>query len=127
MGTGRKGEQDSAFFLNEHRVLTLFHRPLSLIFTYSDILQYIYRKSQSSVKMIEDELELVPFIAALDRTDQLQQGILSVVVGLFPDDVVSSPTDEKLWKRAIITYNLRNLFHAEPTSVCVWFAGKCSR
>lgn len=39
--------------------------------------------------MIEDELELVPFIAALDRTDQFQQGILSVVVGLFPDDVVS--------------------------------------
>eukprot|EP01040_Poterioochromonas_malhamensis_P018543 gene18543-21682_t len=37
--------------------------------------------------MIEDELELVPFIAALDRTDQFQQGILSVVVGLFPDDV----------------------------------------
>lgn len=46
------------------------------------------RKSIPAAKQIDSELELVPYISALDRTDHFQQGILGVVLGIFPGEEV---------------------------------------
>lgn len=55
----------------------------------SDIVEYIIRKSVPAAKRVSSELELIPFISSLDRTDQFYQGILGVAVGLFPGDEVN--------------------------------------
>lgn len=49
-------------------------------------MQYVHTKASNTLTIVQDEMEIVPFISALDRTDTFHEGILAVVIGAFPPE-----------------------------------------